>query len=240
MQLNTPQTGHATSLAAGRACERGFTLIEVLITCAIIGILAGITVPSYVARRVSANESAIVATLRAVSQAQFQFRAQNSVDVNNDTSSEYGSLGELAGVDPLRGQTEPLTQRLLSSLLGKLDSNGHTIVHGYRVAVFLPDAAGVGVLATVANRSLFDATKARDYYTCLAWPVGVNVTGHRAFFVNQQGQVMKTLIAHYTGLDVVPPAGAALQGTSGPTIVESQLLATSGLGADGLNWTPVH
>ena len=236
MQLIDNWVGHDR----GAARQRGFTLIEVLITCAIIGILAGITVPSYVARRVSANESAIVATLRAVSQAQFQFRAQNSVDTNNDTGSEYGTLGELAGLETLRGQSVTLTQRLLSALFGKLDNNGHAIVHGYRVALYLPDAGGVGVLGTFANRSQFDPLLARDYYTCLAWPVSVDVTGHRTYFVNQQGQVMKTLTAHYTGLGLVPPPGAALQGTSGPTIIDSQALATSGTGADGLVWAPVH
>lgn len=232
----------ATIHAHGRAAraQRGFTLIEVLITCAIIGVLAGITVPSYVARRVSANEGAIVATLRAVSQAQFQCRAQNSIDVNGDTGSEYGTLGELAGVETLRGQTVTLTQRLLTSQLGKLDSSGHAIIHGYRVALYLPDTGGAGVLGTFANRSSFDALKARDYYSCLAWPISINVTGHRSFFVNQQGQVMKTVVGHYTGLDLVPPAGAALQGTSDPTIIESQMLAVSGAAADGLNWTPVH
>lgn len=220
--------------------QLGFTLIEVLITCTIIGILAGITVPSYVARRISANESAIVATLRAVSQAQFQFRAQNSIDTNRDGGSEFGSLGELAGVDTLRGTSEVLAQRLLSSILGQLDSNGHTILHGYRIAVYLPNAAGVGVVGTMANRSQFDAPLARDYYTCLAWPMSVNVSGRRTFFVNQQGQVMKTLVEFYNALDVVPPAGAALTGTSGPTQIDSQFLATNAIGADGRAWAPVH
>jgi len=224
----------------GCARQGGFTLIEILITCTIIGILAGITVPTYVARRISANETAIVATLRAVSQAQFQFRAQNSVDTNADGGSEYGSLGELAGVDPLRGQSAPLTQRLLSSRLGALDSNGHVVLHGYRIVAYLPDASGAGVVATVANRSLFDATRARDYYTCLAWPLSVDVTGHRTYFVNQQGQLMKTLSNHYNGLSIVPPAGAALQGTSGPAQIDSQVLAISGTGADGQAWAPVH
>lgn len=230
-RLPLPAAGHA---------QRGFTLIEVLVTCAIIGILAGISVPTYVSRRIAANEAAIVATLRAVSQGQFQMRAQNSIDVNLDGSSEFGSLGELAGIDVLRGQTEPLAQRLLSATLGKLDNNGHAIVHGYRLAVYLPNATGVGLLGTVANRSQFDPLQARDYYTCVAWPMSVDVTGHRTFFVNQQGQIMKTLNAPYTGLASVPPAGAALQGTSGPAQIDSQALATTGLGADGQTWTAVQ
>lgn len=220
--------------------EGGFTLIEILITCTIIGILAGITVPTYVARRISANEAAVVATLRAVSQAQFQFRAQGSVDSNRDNAYEFGSLGELAALDPLRGQAAPLTQRLLSVNVGRLDSNGHAILHGYRFALYLSDAAGAGVVATVANRTQFDATNSGVYYTCLAWPMAVDVTGHRTFFLNQQGQIMKSLASPYSGLDTVPPAGAALQGTSGPGQIDSQTLAVSGTGADGQVWAPVH
>ncbi|MEZ5964482.1 MAG: prepilin-type N-terminal cleavage/methylation domain-containing protein [Planctomycetota bacterium] len=223
-----------------RLAECGFTLIEVLVTCTIIGVLAGITVPTYIARRISANEGAVVATLRAVSQAQFQFRAQNSVDTNRDGGSEYGSLGELAAVDPLRGLSEPLSQRLLSSTLGTLDNNGHAILHGYRLALYLPDASGAGVLATLANRSQFDALGARDYYTCLAWPISVDVTGHRTYFLNQQGQVLKTLANPYSGLASIPPAGAGLQGTSGPGQINSQFLAANATGADGRAWAPVH
>src|SRR5690606_37372164 len=212
----------------------------ILITCTIIGILASITVPTYISRRVTANESAIVATLRAVAQAQFQFRAQNSVDTNGDAVSEYGTLGELAGLDPLRGQTLPLTQRLLSTTLGKLDNQGHAIVHGYRVAMYLPDSTGAGVLGTLANRPLFDAVLARDYYTCIAWPMSANITGHRSFFVNQQGTVMKTLVDCYSGLERVPPAGAALLGTSSPDVITSQELAVNTTGADGQRWAPVN
>jgi prepilin-type N-terminal cleavage/methylation domain-containing protein len=222
------------------ARDGGFTLIEILITCTVIGILAGITVPTYVSRRISANEGAIVATLRAVAQAQFQFRAQGSVDVNQDGGAEYGTLGELSAADPLRGQSAPLTQRLLSASLGRLDGSGFTAIHGYLVAIYLPDASGVGLAGTLANRALFDPINARDYYTCLAWPTAVNVTGHRAFFVNQQGQILKTLVDHYSGNDVVPPPGAALQGTSGPQYVNSQTLAVGGPGADGLTWTAVN
>ena len=203
---------------AKSAAQQGFTLIEVLIACGVIGILAGITVPTYVARRISANESAIVATMRAISQAQLQCRTLNMIDANSDGVAEFATLPELSGREPLRHTGEMIDSRLLSINLGKQDANGHTMAHGYRIALYLPDAAGNGVIGRAANNASFDPSRTRDYFTCLAWPMSVNVTGHHAYFLNQQGQAMKAMAPVYTGLDRVPPAGAALTGTASPMI----------------------
>lgn len=220
--------------------QRGFTLIEVLIACGVIGILAGITVPTYVARRISANESAIVATMRAISQAQLQCRTLSLIDTNADGVAEFATLPELSGNAPLRSTGERIESRLLSLNLGKQDANGHAMIHGYRIAVYLPNAAGEGVIGMTANNGTFDAGRTRDYFTCLAWPMAVNVTGHHAYFLNQQGQAMKAMAPVYSGLDRVPPAGAALLGTASPRHVDAQLLAVDVNGSDGVFWTPVH
>ena len=45
----------------------GFTLIEMLIVTAVFGVLATVTVPNLLSSRVAANESTVVATLRAIS-----------------------------------------------------------------------------------------------------------------------------------------------------------------------------
>jgi prepilin-type N-terminal cleavage/methylation domain-containing protein len=49
---------------------RGFSLIELLIVVAIILVIAAIAVPSYLAARIQANESAAVGSLRALNEAQ--------------------------------------------------------------------------------------------------------------------------------------------------------------------------
>ena len=48
----------------------GFTLIEMLIVTALIGVIASVAVPNLLSSRLVANESAAIQTMRAISTAQ--------------------------------------------------------------------------------------------------------------------------------------------------------------------------
>ncbi len=223
----------------GSSKRAGFTLVEMLVTCGVMSIVASIAVPSLLSRRATANERAAVATLRAIANAQMQFKTSTALDADRDGSTEYGTLPELAGVSGLRSGAAPLIPAMLSSPLGVLDAQGFLQRTGFHFALYLPDAAGVGLATTPANLPNIDATLARDYWTCVAWPTTRDATGSATFFVNQRGEIVQSKDAPYSGRGSVPPAGCALVGGAA-TRIDREAVATSALGADGFRWLPVQ
>lgn len=229
----------------------GFTLTELMIVVAVIAIITTIAVPNLLSSRLTANESAVVATLRNIMSAQAQFHAATLIDTDEDGMGEYGYFGELSGATNLRdidgGLTAPnMTLPVLSGVFRSVRS-GLVESSGYFFLVYLPDAAGVGMAEATSGGAdagnLPGADNCEITWCCYAWPANIHHSGVRAFFVNQHGIITQTKNMNagqnYSGSGTRPAADAAFVD---PYVAGSivDVVAVGTVGSDGGRWTTVE
>lgn len=82
-----------------KTVEKGFTMAELLIVIAIIGVLAAIAVPSYQAHVQKASRTAAMGDLEAVAAAMARYRSQNFTYAD----AELGDGGIFRNVSPQGG-----------------------------------------------------------------------------------------------------------------------------------------
>jgi prepilin-type N-terminal cleavage/methylation domain-containing protein len=151
--------------------QEGFTLIEVIIVGALIGILVAIGVPQLLRARLAANEAGGIAALRAIS----------SSEANYATTCGNGGyatdLADLVKPAPASGH---------GFLSPDLAINGIT-KSGYILAVAKNnDAATTDVLLPTCNAA--GAPRASSFYAN-AVPVSPGATGTRFFATDTPGTI---------------------------------------------------
>lgn len=132
--------------------KKGFTLIELMITVAIIGILAAIAIPGYIGQQRRAARTEAYTNLESLRLLEEQFFAENGCYqplVAGVCPPAASSIGAAGSTQAIRDANLPLIQAVLPRF-----RPGAGTIYSYRIEQNLAGVAAVGVAQAQCFRAI--------------------------------------------------------------------------------------
>ena len=149
--------------AAPVSSRRGFSLIELLIVIAIILVIAGLAIPSFLRSKMRANEAAIAGALRSVTTANETYQSTYA----QGYAPNFASLAP-----PPVGTPASAAAGLIDPTLASGTRNGYNFIYA--------------AIDTDGNGQF-------DQYTVNANPVQVGTSGEKYFYVDHTNVIRENL-----------------------------------------------
>jgi prepilin-type N-terminal cleavage/methylation domain-containing protein len=153
----------------GRPDALGFTLVELLMVIAVVGLLAAIALAGYRHARVTGSEASAMASLLTINQAQFAFSQTCGNQLYSPTLAGLGVPSPTSGhsfispdmaADPLTKSGYLFQMSGTEALDARPTCNGLTPVASYKVTAdpTMPGISGIRSFSTNTDRAVFADT----------------------------------------------------------------------------------